>query len=203
MNNLYIVLIIFGGLILLLVIIGMFAAGAYNSLVRLRNLTVNAFAQIDVQLQRRHDLIPNLVETAKAYMKHERETLEAVISARNTAASARQQAADDPTNPNNIRRSAEAEGSLSGAMTRFFALSESYPDLKADKTIASLSGELTTTENQIASSRQSYNDTVLQYNNTREVFPTIIFASIFNFQPGAFFQIEDVQARKAPKVSFG
>lgn len=170
--------------------------------MRLRNRFRNAFAQIDVQLKRRYDLIPNLVETAKGYMKHERETLEAVINARNQAASAGQAAAQNPGDPSAMQSLGRAEGQLTGALGRLFALSESYPDLKANQNMLALQEELTSTENKVAFSRQAYNDAVTTYNTQRETFPTVIFAGMFNFQPANLFEIEEPGQREAPKVSF-
>jgi len=189
----------------ILIILGaavLFAISIYNRLVAGRNRFKNAFAQIDVQLTRRHDLIPNLVETAKGYMKHERETLEAVINARNTAVSGLKEAAADPSNPEAMKKLAEAEQGLSGALGRLFALSEAYPDLKANENMMQLSEELTTTENKVAFSRQAYNDSVMDYNTLRESFPNNFFAGWFNFRPAELLEIEDEAKREVPKVSF-
>ena len=186
----------------LLALIGLFAMGVYNGLVRLRNMYKNAFSQIDVQLKRRHDLIPNLVETAKAYMGHERETLEAVIAARNVAAGARQAAAGDPGNAEALGQLGQAEAGLGGVLGRLFAVAEAYPDLKANENMMQLTEELTTTENKIAFSRQAYNDSVLAYNNKREVFPNNIIAGVFSFGEAALFEIEVAAEREAPKVQF-
>lgn len=183
-------------------LIGLFAMGVYNGLVKLRNMYKNAFSQIDVQLKRRHDLIPNLVETAKAYMSHERETLEAVIAARNVAAGAREAAAGDPGNPKALGQLGQAEAGLGGVLGRLFAVAEAYPDLKANQNMMQLTEELTTTENKIAFSRQAYNDSVLAFNNKREVFPNNIFAGIFGFDEAALFEIEVEAEREAPKVQF-
>jgi LemA protein len=180
----------------------LFAIAIYNRLVAGRNRYKNAFAQIDVQLTRRHDLIPNLVETAKGYIKHERETLEAVINARNVAVSGLQAAAADPTNPEAIRRLSEAEQGLSGALGRLFALSEAYPDLKANQNMMQLSEELTTTENKVAFARQAYNDSVMDYNTLRESFPNNLVAGWFAFRPAELLDIEDEAKREVPKVSF-
>ena len=180
----------------------MWAAGIYNSLVTLRNRFKNAFAQIDVQLKRRYDLIPNLVETAKGYMKHERETLEAVIKARNIAAAAAQAVAANPADANAMKGLVSAEGGLSGALSRLMVVSEQYPDLKANQNMMQLTEELTSTENKIAFARQAYNDSVMGYNNAREVFPNVIFAGMFGFLPAELFKIEDPAERNAPKVSF-
>ena len=192
------------GWIILIIIVGVvfFAIAIYNRLIASRNRYKNAFAQIDVQLTRRHDLIPNLVETAKGYIKHERETLEAVINARNAAVSGLQAAAADPTNPEAIRKLSEAESGLSGALGRLFALSEAYPDLKANENMMQLSEELTTTENKVAFARQAYNDSVMDYNTLRESFPNNFFAGWFNFRAAELLDIEDESKREAPKVSF-
>ncbi|HUF19308.1 MAG TPA: LemA family protein [Burkholderiales bacterium] len=187
------------GIILLVVVTTIWL---YNRLVTFRNRFKNAFAQIDVQLRRRHDLIPNLVETAKGYMKHERETLEAVIQARNTAVSGLQQANQDPTDPEKMQQLSRAESGLSGALGRLFALSENYPDLKANQNMMQLSEELTTTENRVAFARQAFNDAVMQYNIAREAFPGNLIAGMFQFQPAALLEIADETQRKTPSVSF-
>jgi LemA protein len=189
-------------LLVILVVLVLFAISIYNRLVAGRNRYKNAFAQIDVQLTRRHDLIPNLVETAKGYMKHERETLEAVIQARNVAVSGLKAAAADPSDPAAMKKLAEAEQGLSGALGRLFALSEAYPDLKANENMMQLSEELTTTENKVAFARQAYNDSVMDYNNLREVFPNNFFAGWFNFRAAELLEIEDETKREAPEVSF-
>ncbi len=165
--------------------------GLYNKLVRGRNAVKNAWSQIDVQLKRRHDLIPNLVETAKGYMKHERETLEAVTAARNMAMGA-----------SGVADAGKAEGMLSGALKSLFAVSEAYPDLKANQNFLSLQEELTSTENKIAFSRQAYNDATMMYNNKVEMVPTNIVAGIFNFEKSEFFEIEIPEEKEVPKVSF-
>ena len=188
-----------------LIIIIAFAAwviGLYNGLVTSRNGFKNAFAQIDVQLTRRNDLIPNLVETAKGYLKHERETLEAVITARNSAVAGLKAVASDPGNAGAIAQLAGAEQGLSGAMGRLFAVMESYPDLKASANMMQVSEELTSTENRIAFARQAFNDAVLHYNNSREVFPGSLVAGWFNFQPAKMLELPDAAKREAPKVSF-
>jgi LemA protein len=192
------------GWIILIIVVGvaLFAITIYNRLVAGRNRYKNAFAQIDVQLTRRHDLIPNLVETAKGYIKHERETLEAVINARNVAVSGLKAAAADPTDPEAIRRLSEAEQGLSGALGRLFALSEAYPDLKANQNMMQLSEELTTTENKVAFARQAYNDSVMDYNTLRESFPNNFVAGWFAFKPAELLEIEDETKREVPKVSF-
>lgn len=199
-NGIIIVVIVV--LVGLISLIGLFAMGVYNGLVKLRNMYKNAFSQIDVQLKRRHDLIPNLVETAKAYMGHERETLEAVIAARNVAAGAREAAAGDPGNKQALGNLGEAEAGLGGVLGRLFAVAEAYPDLKANQNMMQLTEELTTTENKVAFSRQAYNDSVLAFNNKREVFPNNIIAGIFGFDEAALFEIEAEAEREAPKVAF-
>jgi len=186
----------------LLAVIGIFMMVVYNGLVQLRNMYKNAFSQIDVQLKRRYDLIPNLVETAKAYMGHERETLEAVIAARNSASTAREAAAANPGNPAALSQLGQAEAGLTGMMGRLFAVSEAYPDLKANQNMMQLTEELTTTENKVAFARQAYNDSVLAFNNKREVFPNNIVAGIFSFQEAALFEIDAPAERVAPKVQF-
>lgn len=175
----------------------------YNRLVRLRNLYRNAFAQIDVQLQRRYDLIPNLVETAKAYLAHERETLEAVVQARNAAQVAERRAAAAPGDPGAMAALQGAEGILGRALGGLFAVVEAHPDLKADQTMAQLSEELSSTENKVAFARQAYNDGVMGYNTARESFPTNLFAGGFGFRDAAFLEIESANARQVPRVSFG
>lgn len=189
-------------LVVLLVILLFMVMGSYNGLVALRNVVKNAFAQIDVQLQRRYDLIPNLVEVAKKYMSHERDTLEAVIAARNMAASAAKVASQDPTSPGAMKNLLQAEGSLGGVLGRLFAVSEAYPDLKADGQMTQLMNELSSTEDRVAFSRQAYNDAVMQYNTKRETFPTVIIAGIFRFEKAESFQVESEESRKAPQVQF-
>jgi LemA protein len=174
----------------------------YNGLVAARNRYENAFAQIDVQLTRRYDLIPNLVEVAKRYMTHERETLEAVIKARNSAASCLREASADPGNTAAVTQLGQAESGLAGALGRLFALSENYPDLKANQTMMQLSEELTSTENKVAFARQAYNDAVMAYNTRRESIPTNFIASPFGFQAAELLAIEDPVKREAVKVSF-
>jgi LemA protein len=193
-----------GGWIILAIIAGavLFAVTIYNRLVAGRNRFKNAFAQIDVQLTRRHDLIPNLVETAKRYMSHEKDTLEAVVNARNLAVAGLKAAAKDPSDPEAMKQLASAEQGLSGALGRLFALSEAYPDLKANENMMQLSEELTTTENKVAFSRQAYNDSVMNYNTLRESFPNNLFAGWFNFRAAELLEIEDESKREVPKVSF-
>ena len=192
-----IILIVLAGIV---VILGFWVVGMYNKLIRGRNQYRNAFSQIDVQLKRRHDLIPNLVETAKAYLSHERETLEAVIAARNSAENARAAAAADPSNAAAMNQLSGAEGGLGGALGRLFAVAEAYPDLKANQTMMQLSEELTTTENRVSFSRQAYNDSVMSFNNSREVFPANIVAGMFNFTAAVPFEVSDPAEREAVKV---
>ncbi len=183
------------------VLIVLYLIGIYNRLVALRNQFKNAFAQIDVQLRRRYDLIPNLVETAKAYMKHEREALEAVIAARNQAVGAARLAAVEPGNAQAITALSGAEGALTGALGRLFALAEAYPDLKANQNMMQLSEELTSTENRVAFARQAFNDAVMSYNTACEVFPGVLVAGAFAFTPATLLEIENAE-RTAPRVSF-
>ncbi len=186
----------------LIAAIVLFAIGIYNSLVNLRNRVKNAFAQIDVQLTRRYDLIPNLVEAVKGYMKHERETLEAVIDARNAAVSSLDAAKLDPSNAAAIKELGASEGALGAALSRLFALSEAYPDLKANQNMMQFQEELTSTENKVAFSRQAFNDAVLTYNNKAENFPNNIIAGMFNFQLASFLEIQADEKREVPDVSF-
>ena len=191
------------GFLVFVAVLAMVVIGTYNGLVSKRNRYKNAFAQIDVQLKRRYDLIPNLVETAKGYLKHERETLEAVIAARNAAQSAAQNAAQHPGEPGAMKTLANAEGALSAGLGRLMVVSEAYPDLKANQNMRELSEELTSTENKVAFARQGYNDSVTEYNNAREVFPAVLFAGMFGFAAAALLEvIEAAEERKAPKVSF-
>lgn len=185
------------------VLIAFFFVSIYNRLIAGRNAYKNAFAQIDVQLTRRHDLIPNLVETAKGYMKHERETLEAVIAARNFAVAGLKNAAANPGDPQAVQQLAGAENALSGALGRLFALAEAYPDLKANQNMMQLSEELTSTENKVAFARQAFNDAVMHYNNMRETFPNSIVAGAFSFQSAQLLQIESAEKRVVPQVKFG
>ncbi len=198
--NLWILLGIFLAVPLLLL---MFGVGAFNRLVELKNRFENAFSQIDVQLRRRYDLIPNLVETAKAYMSHERETLEAVIQARNGAVSAEKRAAANPGDPAALAGLMGAESVLGGALGRLMVVAEQYPDLKANQNMMQLSEELTTTENKIAFARQAYNDSVTTYNTARESVPTNLIAGVFNFGEAPLFEIDDDAVRETPQVSFG
>jgi LemA protein len=177
-------------------------ASGYNGLVTLRNRYKNAFAQIDVQLKRRYDLIPNLVETAKGYLKHERETLENVIAARNAASSASARAAQAPGDVAAMKNLSGAEAALTGSLSRLFAVAESYPDLKANQTMGRLMEELTSTENKVGFARQSFNDQVMEYNTSREKFPTNIIANMFNFTPAELFVVDRPEEKEAPKVSF-
>jgi LemA protein len=194
-----------GGWIFLAIAVAIvaWAIAVYNGLVALRNRFKNAFAQIDVQLKRRYDLIPNLVETAKGYIKHERETLEAVIKARNQAASAAQAAGANPGNPAAMQQLGAAEGALTGMLGRLFALAEAYPDLKANQNMLSLQEELSSTENKVAFARQAFNDSVMAYNTKRESFPDNVFAGMFSFGPAELLQAtESAEERRAPKVAF-
>jgi len=195
-------LVLLAVILLVAVFLVVFGVGVYNRLVTLRNRFQNAYAQIDVQLKRRYDLIPNLVETAKGYLSHERETLEAVIAARNQAASANEKAASNPGNPEAMKGIMGAESALTGAMGRLFAVMEAYPDLKANQNMSQLSEELTSTENKVAFARQAYNDAVMVYNTNRETFPNNVIANMFNFNPAELFEIEDDSERDAPQVSF-
>jgi LemA protein len=194
-----ITLAVVGGVILVLIL---WIVGVYNALVVARNRFKNAFSQIDVQLKRRYDLIPNLVEVAKGYMKHERETLEAVVAMRNQAMNASQRAAANPGDPAAMQALGSAESALNGALTRFMAVAEAYPDLKANTNMLQLQEELTSTENRVAFARQAYNDAVTSFNNQRDVFPTNIVANMAGFASAELLQIESPQERAAPKVSF-
>ena len=187
------------GLVVLIVVL---VVGGYNRLVGARNAVKNAFAQIDVQLTRRYDLIPNLVETAKGYIKHERETLESVIRARNSALEGLKAAEANPGAPAAMQQLAGAEAQLGGALGRLFALVEAYPDLKANQNMMQLSEELTTTENKVAFSRQAYNDAVMSYNNLRESIPTNVLAGMFSFQAAQSLEPPKPEAREAPRVTF-
>jgi LemA protein len=191
-----VLILVFIALLLMYVVI------AYNRFVNLRNRFKNAFAQIDVQLKRRYDLIPNLVETAKGYIKHERGTLEAVTAARNQASAAVQKAAANPADAAAIQSLMGAETTLTGALGRLFAVVEAYPDLKANQTMAQLMEELTSTENKVSFARQAYNDVVMAYNIARETFPDLIVANLFGFTAAQLFEITAPQEREAPKVSF-
>jgi LemA protein len=196
-------LLILAGLLAVIVVLALSAMGIYNSLVALRNRFKNAYAQIDVQLKRRYDLIPNLVETAKGYLKHEHTTLEDVIKARNIAYTASQAAAANPADASAVKGLVSAEGGLAGALSRLMVVSEQYPDLKANQNMMQLTEELTSTENKIAFSRQAYNDSVMQYNTSRETFPNVVLAGMFGFLPAELFHVDDAAEKAAPKVSFG
>ena len=185
------IVVVFGFVFLIVLVLAVFVIANYNALVRLRNQVKNAWSQIDVQLKRRHDLIPNLVETAKGYMKHERETLEKITEARAQAMKAQ-----------NVREAAQAEGNLSDALSKFYLVVENYPELKANQNFLALQEELTSTENKIAFARQAYNDQVLFYNNKIQMFPSNIIANIFNFKKEEFFELENKEEKEAPKVSF-
>ena len=200
MTILFILLVIVG----LAVVVGLWGVGIYNGLVTARNAFKNAFAQIDVQLQRRFDLIPNLVETAKGYMSHERETLEAVVAARAAAQSGLSAAKANPGDPAAMAQLAAAQGQLNAGLGRLLAVAEAYPDLKAHQNMMQLTEELTTTENKVAFARQAYNDSVMAFNNKREVFPSSLLAGMFNFGPAALLDIpaDKAEVREAPKVQF-
>lgn len=185
------------------VVTALVVVSIYNGLVTKRNRYKNGFAQIDVQLKRRYDLIPNLVETAKGYMKHERETLEAVIKARNAAYSAADAAAKNPGDPNAMHKLASAEGALTAGLSKIIVMSEAYPELKANTTMRELSEELTSTENKVAFARQAYNDSVTEYENARQVFPAMIVAPMMGFGEAALLEVIETESeRAAPKVSF-
>ena len=196
------ILIILGVVVALVVLLALFLVGQYNGLVKLRNRYRNGFAQIEVQLKRRYDLIPNLIETAKAFMSHERETLEAVISARNTAQQACTQASATHGESEAVGVLVAAEAGLGGAMGRFWGLSEAYPELRSNQNMMQLSEELTSTENKVAFARQAYNDAVTSYNTKLETFPTNIIAGFFTFAPATLFEVADDSERKAVKVDF-
>ncbi len=195
-------LVILGILLAVVVVLALWVVGIYNSLVALRNRFKNAFAQIDVQLKRRYDLIPNLVEVAKGYLKHESSTLEAVIMARNIAFAASQSAAANPADGNAVKGLLSAEAGLGGALSRLMVVAEQYPDLKANQNMKQLTEELTSTENKVSFARQAYNDSVMVYNTARETFPSVIFAGMFGFLPAELFKIEDPAERNAPQVKF-
>lgn len=197
-----VVLVVLGVLVAIVLVLALWVTGIYNHLVTLRNRFKNAFAQIDVQLKRRYDLIPNLVEVAKGYLKHERETLENVTKARNIAYVASQAAAANPADAGAVKSLVSAEAGLTGALSRLMAVSEQYPDLKANQNMMQLTEELTSTENKIAFARQAYNDSVMVYNTARETFPAVAFAGMFGFQAAELFKIEDAAERTAPKVQF-
>jgi len=199
MSTLTIVLLVANGIGIALIL---YLLSIYNRLVKLRNRFKNAFAQIEVQLQRRYDLIPNLVETAKGYMKHERETLEVVIQARNQAMTAMKQMEANPGDLVATQALVGAEGALMGALGRLFALAEAYPDLKANQTMMQLSEELTSTENKVAFARQAFNDAVMEYNTDRESFPDMIIANTFAFREAVLLDLETPEARQVPAVSF-
>ena len=191
-------------IVVVIVVLAFWLIGGYNGLVRGRNAYKNAFAQIDVQLQRRFDLIPNLVETAKAYLQYEKGTLEAVVQARGAAMAGLSAARTDQTDAVAMQQLAQGEGQLNGALGRLFAITEAYPELKANQNMMQLSEELTSTENKVAFARQAYNDSVMSYNNRRETFPTSVYAGRFNFAPAALLEIpqDRTDMREAPKVSF-
>jgi LemA protein len=189
-------------ILVVLAVIVLWVIQMYNNLVNLRNRVRNAFSQIDVQLTRRYDLIPNLVEAVKGYMSHERNTLEAVIQARNSAVSAQKNAAADPTDPDAIKALAAAETTLGGTLGRLFALAEAYPDLKANENMIQFQEELASTENKVAFARQAFNDSVMSYNTACENFPNNVVAGMFSFKLAEFLDIKEPEKREAPKVSF-
>ena len=197
---LFIVLAIFLGLLLL---VAFWAIALYNGLIGKRNRFRNAFAQIEVQLQRRYDLIPNLVETAKGYMSHEKDTLEAVIAARNQAMGAMQAAAAAPGDSNAMANLASAEAGLGGVLGRLMAVAEAYPDLKANQNMMAVQEELTSTENKVAFARQAFNDAVTVFNTARDTFPAVLIAGLLGFKEAMLFEVDDASARTAPKVNFG
>jgi LemA protein len=201
-SPLEILLVVAGIGFLLFVVVAVFMIGVYNRLVSYRNRFKNAYSQIDVQLKRRYDLIPNLVETVKGYMTHERETLEAVIQARNVAVGASRTAAASPGDPAAMTNLAGAEGQLNGALGRLLAIAEAYPDLKANQNMLALQEELGSTENKVAFARQAYNDAVMQYNTRREVFPDVVVANFLNFSEARLFEVDSEKEREAPRVSF-
>lgn len=195
-------LIVFIAFLAVAALVVFFVIAVYNGLVALRNRFKNAYAQIDVQLQRRYDLIPNLVEIAKGYLKHEQETLTAVIAARNQAVNASKQAAANPDDAQAIKNLVGAEAALTGTLGRLFALSEAYPDLKANQNMMQLTEEMTSTENRVSYARQAFNDAVMAYNTKRETFPSNIVAGVFNFKEAELFVVDRPEAREAPRVSF-
>lgn len=196
------ILITLGVLLALFLVVAMWAMGVFNNLVKLRNRFENAFSQIDVQLKRRHDLIPNLVNVAKGYMTHEKETLEAVIQARNLAVSATSAAAAKPGDEAAMGQLSSAESNLNGALGRLLMVAEAYPDLKANENMLSLQEELTSTENKVSFARQAYNDAVTVYNTTREQFPANVLAGMFGFDEARLFVVDEEAEREAPKVEF-
>jgi LemA protein len=197
-----ILIVVLGGLLLLAVILAVVVIGIYNKLVTFRNRYKNAYAQIDVQLKRRYDLIPNLVETARGYLKHESGTLENVTKARNLAYAASQAAAANPGDASAVKNLIAAETGLAGTLSRLMMVSEAYPDLKANQNMMQLTEELTSTENKISFARQAYNDSVMVYNTNREVFPNNLVAGMFNFGAAELFIVENAAQKEAPKVSF-
>ncbi len=199
MQTLLITLGVIAGIILLIVF---YSISIYNSLIELKNRFVNAFSQIDVQLQRRYDLIPNLVETTKGYMKYEQETLTKIIDARNTAKAAASATATKPEDAQAMQKLISAESTLTSSMGKFFALAENYPDLKANQTMQQLMEELTSTENKVSFARQAFNDAVMIYNTYRSQFPNVIFAGMFGFQAATHFEVSKPEAKEAVKVSF-
>lgn len=195
-------LIAIGVVLLVMFMVAMWIMGSYNKLIALRNRYENAFSQIDVQLKRRHDLIPNLVNVAKGFMEHEKDTLEAVIQARNQAITASSNAASNPGDQGSMKEVMSAESNLNGALGRLLMIAESYPDLKANENMLALQEELTSTENKVSFSRQSYNDSVTTYNTTREMFPGNLIAGTFGFGDAPLFEVDEAAERQAPNVEF-
>ena len=198
-----VLLIVLAVLLGLLLLVAFWAIALYNGLIGKRNRFRNAFAQIEVQLQRRYDLIPNLVETAKGYMSHEKDTLEAVIAARNQAMGAMQAAAAAPGDSSAMANLASAEAGLGGVLGRLMAVAEAYPDLKANQNMMAVQEELTSTENKVAFARQAFNDAVTVFNTARETFPAVLIAGLLGFKEAMLFEVDDASARTAPKVNFG
>ena len=196
------VIYVLAALLVPVILVVLWAMGVYNKLITLRNRYENAFSQIDVQLKRRHDLIPNLVNIAKGYMGHEKDTLEAVVNARSQAMSATSAAAANPGDEAAMNNLAAAEGNLNGALGRLMMISEAYPDLKANENMLALQEELTTTENKVSFARQSYNDSVTAYNTASELFPASVIANNFGFKPARLFEVEETTDREVPKVEF-
>jgi LemA protein len=198
-----VLLIVFALFVGLLLLVAFWAIALYNGLIGKRNRFRNAFAQIEVQLQRRYDLIPNLVETAKGYMSHEKDTLEAVIAARNQAMGAMQAAAAAPGDSSAMANLASAEAGLGGVLGRLMAVAEAYPDLKANQNMMAVQEELTSTENKVAFARQAFNDAVTVFNTARDTFPAVLIAGLLGFKEAMLFEVDDASARAAPKVNFG
>lgn len=202
MSGSLVLVVVLAGIAVVLLLLLLLVVGVFNKLVMLRNRYKNAYAQIDVQLKRRYDLIPNLVETVKGYLKHERGTLEAVIAARNAASNASARAAANPGEAGAMKELVGAEAALTGTLGRLFALAEAYPDLKANTNMMALQEELTSTENKVAFARQAYNDSVMSYNTQREVFPSNLIAGTFNFAAAELFAVDEAGQKEPPKIQF-